>query len=210
MTDGRVPAHNAHSGRQPLRVCDAGVVRIVLLGAPGSGKGTQGPRLAERRGVPYLSTGELLRREAAAGSDVGTRVAPYLNRGELVPDDITFEVVDRALAGARAAGGFVLDGFPRTLAQADRLGEVDLVLHLALSDEVARRRLAARDEGRADDADPEVIEHRLRVYNDQTAPLLDHYDRRGTLVTVDADRSPAEVTAALDAALDAAAHRASG
>jgi adenylate kinase len=185
-------------------------VRIVLLGAPGSGKGTQGPRLAERLGVPYLSTGELLRREAAAGTDLGARVTPYLERGELVPDDLTLEIVDRALAGGAAASGFVLDGFPRTLAQAERLGDVDLVLHLALPDDVARRRLADRDEGRADDADPEVIEHRLRVYHDQTAPLLGHYDQRGTLVTVDADRSPAEVNAALDAALDAATHRAPG
>jgi adenylate kinase len=186
------------------------VVEIVLLGAPGSGKGTQGPRLAQRVGVPYLSTGDLLRREAAAGTDLGARVAPYLAEGELVPDDLTLEVVDRALADAGAEGGFVLDGFPRTVAQADRLGDVDVVLHLALPDDVARLRLAARDEGRADDADPEVIEHRLRVYHDQTAPLLDHYAKRGTLVSVDADRSPAEVMAELDAALDAAAPRASG
>jgi adenylate kinase len=185
-------------------------VRIVLLGAPGSGKGTQGPRLAERLGVPYLSTGDLLRGEAAVGSDLGARVAPYLNEGELVPDDLTLEAVDRALSGGSAAAGFVLDGFPRTLPQADRLGDVDLVLHLALPDDVARQRLAARDEGRADDADPEVIEHRLRVYHDQTAPLLDHYDQRGILVTVDADRSADEVTAALDAALDAATDGASG
>lgn len=182
----------------------------MLLGAPGSGKGTQGPRLAERLGVPYLSTGELLRREAAAGTDLGARVAPYLHEGELVPDALTLDVVDLALADASAAGGFVLDGFPRTLAQAERLGQVDVVLHLALSDDVARERLAARDEGRADDADPEVIEHRLRVYHDQTAPLLDHYGRQGTLVTVDADRSPAEVALELDAALDAVAHRTAG
>ena len=181
-----------------------------MLGAPGSGKGTQGPRLAEGLGVPYLSTGELLRREAAAGTELGTRVTPYLDEGELVPDDLTLDVVDLALANASTAGGFVLDGFPRTLAQAARLGEVDVVLHLALSDDVARQRLAARDEGRADDADPEVIEHRLRVYHDQTAPLLDHYARQGTLVTVDANRSPAEVAAELDAALDAVAHRTAG
>jgi adenylate kinase len=186
------------------------VVRIVLLGAPGSGKGTQGPRLAGRMGVPYLSTGELLRREAAAGTDLGARVAPYLDQGELVPDDLTLDVVDLALADASVAGGFVLDGFPRTLAQADRLGEVDVVLHLALSDDGARQRLADRDEGRADDADPEVIEHRLRVYHDQTAPLLDHYGRQGVLVTVGADRSPAEVALELDAALDAVAHRTAG
>jgi adenylate kinase len=186
------------------------VVRIVLLGAPGSGKGTQGPRLAERLGVPYMSTGELLRREAAAGTDLGARVAPYLDEGELVPDALTLDVVDLAVADASAAGGFVLDGFPRTLAQAERLGEVDVVLHLALSDDVARQRLAARDEGRADDADPEVIEHRLRVYHDQTAPLLDHYGRHGVLVTVDADRAPAEVALELDAALDAVADRTAG
>jgi adenylate kinase len=186
------------------------VVRIVLLGAPGSGKGTQGPRLAERLGVPYLSTGELLRRESAAGTDLSARVTSYLNDGELVPDDLTLEVIEGALAHASTAGGFVLDGFPRTLAQARPLGDVDVVLHLALSDDVARERLATRDEGRADDADPEVIEHRLRVYHDQTAPLLDHYRRQGVLVSVDANRSPAEVAAELDAALDAVAHRTAG
>ena len=205
-------SHGRHGGVWAAvpRVCDAGAVRIVLLGAPGSGKGTQGPRLAERLGVPYLSTGQLLRAEAAAGSDLGARVAPYLEEGELVPDELTLKVVDRALAGRAAATGFVLDGFPRTLPQADRLGNVDVVLHLALTDEVARERVAARDEGRADDADPEVIEHRLRVYHDQTAPLLDHYDQQEVLVTVDAARSPAEVAADLDAALDAVAHRTAG
>ena len=185
-------------------------MRIVLLGAPGSGKGTQGPRLAERLGVPYLSTGELLRREAAAGTDLGARVTPYLERGELVPDDLTLEIVDRALAGGPATTGFVLDGFPRTLAQAEMLEATgsalpapDLAGHISIPDDVVHRRLAKRadEEGRRDDADPDVIARRLAVYRDETEPLLAHYRDRDALITVDGDGTPDEVSARLLAAL---------
>jgi adenylate kinase len=182
-----------------------GAVRIVLLGAPGSGKGTLGDRLAGELGLPHLSTGDLLRAEAAAGTGHGRRVAPYLARGALVPDDLTDAVVGPALAEARERGGYVLDGYPRTVGQAEHLADDVVVVHLALPDEVARRRLAGRAEGRADDADPAVIDRRIAVYHEQTAPLLDLYSRRGALVTVDGNQPPDEVAADVLAAL--APHR---
>jgi adenylate kinase len=178
-----------------------GPVRIVLLGAPGSGKGTLGDRLAGELGLPHLSTGDLLRAEAAAGTRHGRRVAPYLERGALVPDDLTDAVVGPALADTRERAGYVLDGYPRTVGQAERLADDVVVVHLALPDEVARRRLAGRADDRADDADPAVIDRRLAVYHEQTAPLLDLYRRRGTLVTVDGNQPPDEVAADVLAAL---------
>jgi adenylate kinase len=176
-------------------------MRIVLLGPPGSGKGTQGVTLAERLGVPYVSSGEVLREEAATGSELGREVARYLESGELVPDDLTHDVLGPALETAREAGGYVLDGYPRTVDQACELGDDVVAVYLALPDEVARARLAARDEGRADDADRDVIARRLAVYHEQTAPLLDFNRDRGALVTVDADQPPEAVAADIDAAL---------
>ena len=177
---------------------------IVLLGPPGSGKGTQGARLAERLGVAHLSTGDLLRAEVDAGTPLGRRAADYLDRGELVPDDVIVAALRPALDAARAAGGYVLDGFPRTRAQAELLPGDDLAIELALPDGDARRRLADRDEGRSDDDDPAVIERRLRVYHADAAGLLGLYRDRGRLVTVDAAREPDEVAAAITRAVTAA------
>ncbi len=172
-----------------------------MLGPPGSGKGTQGSLLAERLGVPHLSTGEVLRREAGADTESGRRVREYIERGELVPDELAAEVIDRVLAKARAGGGYVLDGFPRTPDQARRLDDDDVAVYLALPDEVARQRIAARGEGRADDAAPEVVDRRLHVYHEETAPLLDLYRKRGTLLTIDGDHPADEVARAITAAL---------
>jgi adenylate kinase len=155
-------------------------MRIVLVGAPGSGKGTQGRALAERLGVPYIGTGEALRARAAAGDDVGRRLAPILDRGELVPD-----------------------GLPRTRRQARDLESVaapDAVVFLDVPDEVARRRLAARAEGRSDDV-AATVEDRLNRFQDEIEPLLDFYDERGVLTAVDADRPPDVVSAAILEAL---------
>jgi adenylate kinase len=182
-------------------------MRLVLLGAPGSGKGTQGRVLADRLGALLLSTGEVLRAQIDAGTELGHVVAPYLTKGALVPDDLVLEVVAARLAHTDAEGGYVLDGFPRTVIQAERLDVTttppDAVVHLKLDDAVARRRMARRDEGRVDDGNQAVIEERLRVYHDQTAPLLDHYGAQGLLVTVDAAVPPGVVTGAILQALDA-------
>jgi adenylate kinase len=184
--------------------------RVALIGAPGSGKGTQGKVLAERLRVPYLSTGDLLRDEVARGTDLGRRVAACLDRGELVPDDLMLDALANRLATLRANGdrpGYVLDGFPRTVAQAEaaeqRLpgGLVDHVVFLALPDEVARDRLAHRQDGRRDD-DPETIDHRLAVFHAETEPLLDHYRHHGNLHLVDAAQLPAAVLTAIESALD--------
>jgi adenylate kinase len=181
-------------------------VHIVLLGAPGSGKGTQGDRLAAHFGVPHVSSGELLREHVASGSDLGRQVAYFLSRGELVPDDLVLAVVADALSGAFEAGGYVLDGIPRTLAQAERAYALakpagllaDAVVYLDVPDDVARERLAGRAEtGRDDDADPAVIERRLQVFHADTGPLLDFYRGRGILRTVDAVQPVEAVSAAI-------------
>jgi adenylate kinase len=184
-------------------------VRLVLLGAPGAGKGTQGVVLANHFGVPHISSGDLLRSHVAAASDLGRRLATYLARGELVPDDVVLVVIGDAVIAAMRTGGYILDGFPRTLAQAEQayaLAEsagvaADVVVYLAVPDEEARQRLAARDANRTDDADPAVIERRLRLFHAETKPLLDFYDKRGILVTIDAVQSPDVVSAAIFAAL---------
>jgi adenylate kinase len=189
-------------------------VHIVLLGAPGSGKGTQGDVLAKHFGVPHVSSGELLREHVASGSDLGREVASYLSRGELVPDDLVLTVVGDALTGAFEAGGYVLDGIPRTRAQAERAYALakpagllaDAVVYLDIGDDVARERLAARAEtaGRVDDADPAVIDRRLRVFHADTRPLLDFYRERGILETIDAMQSVRAVSTAILESLAAA------
>ncbi|HEV7536300.1 MAG TPA: nucleoside monophosphate kinase [Acidimicrobiia bacterium] len=184
-------------------------MRIVLLGAPGSGKGTQGRVLAERLGVPYIGSGDLLRARAAA-AEPGSELAAVLDRGDLVGDDDALAAVRDAIAAAEAAGGYVLDGFPRTAGQARDLEAVaspDAVVYLALPDAVARRRLAGRAAaGRSDDV-AATVERRLDQFHRQIEPLLDFYRRRGVLITVDADQAPDAVTAAIFEALDAAGRR---
>lgn len=181
-------------------------MRLVLLGAPGSGKGTQGALLAQRLGVPLVSTGELLRAHAGAGTDLGLKISAYLDRGDLVSDDLLLAALDDALRATMTAGGYVLDGFPRTLAQASHAEEVaapEAVIHLAVPDEVARQRLAGRAGvvDRTDDTEPEVVERRLRRYHSQTEPLLDFYRQRGILNTIDAAQPPEAVSAAIMEAL---------
>jgi adenylate kinase len=187
-------------------------VKIVLLGAPGSGKGTQGEVLARHFRVPHVSSGELLRKHVASGSKLGVEASAFLARGELVPDDLVLTVVTDALRNAFEAGGYVLDGIPRTVAQAERAYALaqqtglvaDAAVYLDVADGVARERLAGRaGSGRLDDADRAVIERRLQVFHAQTQPLLDFYRERGILVTVDAVQPVAEVSRAILAALEA-------
>ena len=183
---------------------DSWFMRLVLLGAPGSGKGTQGAVLAHHFDIPHVSSGDLLRGHVAAGTDLGRQVRAFLARGDLVPDDLVVDVVRDALASAGNTRGYLLDGFPRTLAQAERAfalalptGETaDAVIYLEISDNVARKRLSGRAQtDRADDADPLAIEQRLKVFHAETGPLLDFYEQRGILVTVDAEASSNVVTA---------------
>jgi adenylate kinase len=191
----------------------SGVMQLVLLGAPGSGKGTQGAVLAHHFGIRHVSSGALLREHVAAASELGQKVSSFLLRGELVPDDLVLEVVGDALRGAVKAGGYVLDGIPRTLAQAERayaLAEpaglvADAVIYLDVADDVARVRLASRAvAGRADDADPAVIERRLQVFHADTSPLLDFYRERGILLAIDGARSAGAVSRSI---LDALTHQ---
>jgi adenylate kinase len=187
-------------------------MRIILLGAPGSGKGTQGPVLAGHFGASHISTGELLRREIASPSDLGKAAARYVRAGELVPDDLVLELLFDRIADAAARGGYVLDGFPRTLSQAEQAYDLastagvaaDAVVYLAVPDDVVRERLAARaGEGRSDDADAEVTERRLQVFHKETEPLLDYYRDRGLLITLDASRPPQEVSTSMISAIEA-------
>jgi adenylate kinase len=188
------------------------VVRLVLLGAPGSGKGTQGEILARRFGVPHISSGDLLRAHVASRSRLGRQVKAHLDRGDLVPDDLILAMVADATAEGGAHRGYVLDGFPRTLAQAKRAFALarsddvfaDAVVYLALSDDVARRRLAQRaGGGRSDDANQTVIERRLHLFHKSTKLLLGFYRGHGMLVEVDAARSIGAVSRSIFGGINA-------
>jgi len=164
-------------------------VRAVLLGPPGAGKGTQAVRIAEKLGVPHISTGELFRNNISNGTPLGVEAKKYLDAGDLVPADLTNQLVDSRLDADDVADGFVLDGYPRNVDQAAALREMlerrglklDAVLELRVPEEELVKRLMSR--GRADDTE-DVIRNRFRVYRDETAPLLDYYSAE--LKTVDA------------------------
>jgi len=173
-------------------------VRIVLLGPPGAGKGTQATKLADKLGVPQISTGDLFRHNISTGTELGLKAKKYLDAGDLVPASLTNELVDDRLNDADVAGGFILDGFPRSVEQAEALKqmlakrdlELDAVLEFRVPEDDLVERLKGR--GRADDTE-DVIRNRFRVYRDETAPLLDYY--QDELKTVDAVGSLDEVFA---------------
>jgi len=172
----------------------AGQLNVLLFGPQGSGKGTQAKRIAAEHGIPHVSTGDMFRAAIASGTALGKQVEPILASGELVPDDLTVALIRERLAEPDAAPGFILDGFPRNLAQAEALdtllAELDrpltAALELLVPDDVAveRMRKRATEEGRADDT-PEAMVRRLEIYHRETAPLSEHYRVTGRLVGVD-------------------------
>ena len=183
---------------------------IVMLGAPGAGKGTQAVRIAETHGVPHISTGEMLRGAIAAGSELGQKVKEIVESGALVPDELVVEVIRERLSRPDAQSGFVLDGFPRTIGQAEALDALltelgrplEIVLELELAEETAVERMLGRaaEQSRADDT-PEVIKNRFAVYRRQTEPLSNYYRSTGILVAIDSSPGMDEVFAEIERVL---------
>jgi adenylate kinase len=206
-------------------------MRLILLGAPASGKGTQAAVLTEKFGVPKISTGDMLRAAIAAGSELGKQAAGLMNEGKLVPDSVVIGLVKERLSQADAKKGFILDGFPRTVAQADSLSELltglgtplDKVVQIDVSRDLLEERATLRRtdirtghiyhlkyspppldavlDHRADDQ-PETVKKRLDQYDAMTAALLPHYEKLGLLRRVDGVGSPSEITSRILAALD--------
>ena len=178
-------------------------MRLLLIGAPGAGKGTQADRIADHFGVVHISSGDLLRRHVADETAIGRAAKEYMDRGELVPNALVLDMLRKPVVAAAAAGGYVLDGFPRTVEQAESAYEVakdlgvavQLAILLDVKRETLIERLIARGKssGRSDDT-AEVIERRQQVYEEQTEPLLDYYRKRERLVVVNGDRPVDEVT----------------
>jgi adenylate kinase len=183
------------------------MVRLIMLSAPGAGKGTHGKWLTEQTGAAHISSGDLLRAEVARGSALGRQLAAYTARGDLVPDELIFDILMPAVVAAdRTTGGYVLDGFPRTMAQALRAAELgaelaltsDGVIYLtAPEDELVSRLLDRAERDGRDDDKLGVIRHRLAVFASETAPLVDYYRGRGILLELSTDRPEADVQADL-------------
>jgi adenylate kinase len=186
-------------------------LNILLLGPQGSGKGTQARRISAEYGIPHVATGDMLREAIAAGTELGRKVKPILARGDLVHDEDMIWLIRERLSRDDTTEGFVLDGFPRTMAQAEALDamlreigrELTIVFELQLPEAVCMERLLrrARLEGRVDDT-PEVVRRRLELYHRETEPLVEHYRATGKLVGIHADRPIPEVFAEIQEALD--------
>jgi adenylate kinase len=188
-------------------------LNVVILGPPGAGKGTQGKLIAKDAGIPHVNTGDIFRAECAAETELGSKVKSIIDAGDLVPDELTSEIVRARLAQDDTSQGFVLDGFPRTLAQAEALdralaesdrGDLSVVLDFEVPDEMAVERLLGRAsvEGRSDDA-PDKVQHRLDVYHRQTEPLVEYYRARDLLVPIHAAAPVEEVFSEVQQVLSA-------
>ncbi len=179
-------------------------MRIIIMGPPGAGKGTQAKVIASRLSIPAVSTGDIFRANVSRETDLGREAKRYMDAGDYVPDEVTNAMVRDRLAEGDAATGFLLDGYPRTVAQVRELDDMleasghslDAVLELTVDQEEVIQRLLkrAQDEGRSDDTE-EVVRHRQELYTEQTAPLIEVYDERGLLVRVDGMGTVDEVTA---------------
>lgn len=188
-----------------------GMLNIIIFGAPGSGKGTQSLKLIEKYGLKHISTGDLLRSEIKAGTDLGRLAESYMSQGKLVPDDIVIGMIENLIKEHPDATGFIFDGFPRTLAQGKALYEVleqngqdlSVVLSLEVEDKELVERLLKRGEisGRSDD-NRETIEARLQVYYDQTAPLKDYYQGKRKLEKIKGQGSIEDIFASIERVVD--------
>jgi adenylate kinase len=193
-------------------------MRLILLGPPGAGKGTQAQRLVEKHGIVQLSTGDMLRAAVKAGGTLGLRAKDIMARGELVPDEVVVAIVADRIGEPDARKGFILDGFPRTVPQAvaldrmlkERRLELDAVVELKVDGGILHKRIAnriaqtiARGEALRSDDDPEVLKRRIEAYREQTAPLVDYYRWQGSLKSVDGMAAIDQVAAAIDRALTA-------
>ena len=185
-------------------------MNLLVLGPQGAGKGTQAKRIAAEYELPHVSTGDMFRAAIAAGTELGKKVEPILASGKLVPDEITIALIRERLAQPDAGDGFVLDGFPRTVAQAEALDEMlrqidrrlDAILFFDLPDDVATERMLKRaeEENRPDDT-PDVIAERLRTYHELTEPIVEHYRVTGRLVPLHGERTIEEVWCEVQEAL---------
>jgi adenylate kinase len=178
-------------------------MRLLLIGAPGAGKGTQAEKLSARFDIAHISSGDLLRQHVREQTSLGQRIKSYVDAGDLVPDALVMDMLRKPVVAASESGGYVLDGFPRTVDQAKtafetarELGvEVQAAVHLYVPDEELIRRLLARSRGSDDTKD--VIAHRLQVYQEKTVPLLEYYANREWMFSVDGTRTPDEVHEAI-------------
>jgi adenylate kinase len=197
-------------------------MRLILLGPPGAGKGTQAQRLVNKHGIVQLSTGDMLRAAVAAGTPVGTRAKDIMARGELVPDDVVVAIVSDRIDQPDARKGFILDGFPRTVPQAvaldrmlkDKGLKLDAVIELKVDSGILHQRIArriaetqARGQALRSDDDPEKLKRRVEIYHEQTAPLVDYYRWQSSLRTVDGMQPIPDVADAIDQALSAPSPR---
>ena len=189
---------------------------IVILGPPGAGKGTQAKLIAKDAGIPHIATGDIIREMKEHDTELGREVRAIYDRGDLIPDELMIELIRERLSQSDTADGFVLDGFPRTLSQAEALdqmlAEIDRDLSVGLNFElpdalaIERLHVRAMQEGRTDDA-PEVARHRFEVFHENTAPVVEHYRNRGILVGIHADRTIEEVFAEVQQVLQTEATR---
>jgi adenylate kinase len=193
-------------------------VKLIFLGPPGAGKGTQATRIEAAYDIPQLSTGDMLRAAVAAGTEIGKQAKDIMARGDLVPDDVVVGIISERIEAADCANGFILDGFPRNLSQARALDgvlvekgiDLDAVIELAVDPEILIARILKRAQesaqdsaqGPRDDDTEEALHHRLRVYEEQTAPVADFYAEKGILRTLDGMQEMDEVTQQIRSALE--------
>ena len=184
----------------------------ILFGPPGAGKGTQATAMVERYNLRHLSTGELLRKEIAEGTELGLKAKSLIDAGSLVPDEVVEGMIDNAFKTTEGVSGFLLDGFPRTIAQAEALDkmlaasgeEVTSVISIMIPDEMIKERIRHRAaiEGRADDASDETVNNRIRTYHEKTEPLVDFYRKAGKYVEIDGTGTIEEVRGTIFNAMD--------